>query len=384
MDEMLRGDAAERPVGTDATSGKSDRLVSLDAFRGLTVAFMVLVSNPGSLAIYRPLDHSPWNGWTITDVVFPSFLWIVGVAITLSLGKRLARGVSRRAIFAQACRRALILYALGLLIYAIPNFSLATLRLLGVLQRIAICYLVGTALYLTMRLRTQVLWLIGILLTYWLAMKLIPVPGFGAGDLSVEGNFAHYVDHLVLGRHNYVGTGTWDPEGIVSTLPAIATTLFGMIAGRMLALKKTISERVVWLFFAGNVLLGAGVFLELWMPINKKLWTDPFCLLMAGMDFVIFAMFLWVLDGLKAKWRVQPLLVFGKNALAIYMVSELVSALLYRIHAGGVSLHEWIFRIGFEGLGSPATSSLLYAIAYLAVMFGLGWFLNRKQWFLKI
>ena len=384
MDEMQRGDVERLAGTTDAALGKSDRLVSLDAFRGLTVAFMVLVSNPGSVAIYRPLDHSPWNGWTITDVVFPSFLWIVGVAITLSLGKRLERGVSRQSIFAQACRRALILYLLGLLIYAIPNFSLGTLRLLGVLQRIAICYLVGTALYLTARLRTQMLWLAGILVTYWLAMKLIPVPGFGAGNLSVEGNFAHYVDHLVLGRHNYAGTGTWDPEGVVSTLPAIATTLFGMIAGRMLALKRTISERVVWLFFVGNVLLGAGVFLELWMPINKKLWTDSFCLFMAGMDFVIFAMFLWVLDGLKAKWRVQPLLVFGKNALAIYMVSELVSALLYRIHAGGVSLHEWIFRIGFEGLASPATASLLYAIAYLAVMYGMAWFLNKRQWFLKI
>ena len=379
---MRRGDAVERPAATDAT--KSDRLVSLDAFRGLTVAFMVLVSNPGSVAIYRPLDHSPWNGWTITDVVFPSFLWIVGVAITLSLGKRLERGVARPAIFAQACRRALILYLLGLLIYAIPNFSLGALRLLGVLQRIAICYLVGTALYLTTRLRTQIFWLVGILATYWLLMKFVSVPGFGAGDLSVDGNFAHYVDHLVLGRHNYVGTGTWDPEGIVSTLPAIATTLFGMIAGRMLALKKTISERVVWLFFVGNVLLGAGVFLSLWMPINKKLWTDSFCLFMAGMDFVIFAMFLWVLDGLKAKWRVRPLLVFGKNALAIYMVSELVSALLYRIHAGGISLHEWIFRIVFEGVGSPATSSLLYAVAYLAVMYGLGWLLDRKRWYLKI
>jgi predicted acyltransferase len=384
MDEIGRGDV-EPPAGTtDASLGKSDRLVSLDAFRGLTVAFMVLVSNPGSVAIYRPLDHSPWNGWTITDVVFPSFLWIVGVAITLSLGKRLERGISRQTIFAQACRRALILYVLGLLIYAIPNFSLGSLRLLGVLQRIAICYLVGTALYLTTRLRTQIFWLAGILTTYWLLMKLVPVPGFGAGDLSVEGNFAHYVDHLVLGRHNYVGTGTWDPEGIVSTLPAIGTTLFGMIAGRLLALKKSISERVVWLFFIGNVLLGAGVFFELWMPINKKLWTDSFCLFMAGMDFVIFAMFLWVLDGLKAKWSVQPLLVFGKNALAIYMVSELVSALLYRIQAGGVSLHERIFRIGFEGLASPATASLLYAMAYLAVMFGLGWVLNRKQWFLKI
>ncbi|GGA54860.1 membrane protein [Edaphobacter acidisoli] len=364
--------------------GKSQRLTSLDAFRGLTMAFMVLVSNPGSLAIYRPLDHSPWHGWTITDVVFPSFLWIVGVAITLSLGKRLERGVAKRTIFAQACRRALILYLLGLLIYAIPSFSFATLRWLGVLQRIAICYLAGTALYLTARLRTQILWLCGILLAYWLAMKLIPVPGFGAGNFSVEGNLAHYVDRIVLGRHNYAGTGTWDPEGIVSTLPAIGTTIFGMIAGRMLALKKTVTERVVWLFFLGNALLAAGVFLELWMPINKKLWTDSFCLFMAGMDFVIFAMFLWCLDGVKVKWRIAPLLAFGKNALAIYMVSELLSAVLYSVPAGGVSLHERIFHATFEGLARPATSSLMYAIAYMMLMYFLAWFMDKKQWYVKI
>lgn len=364
--------------------GKAQRLTSLDAFRGLTVAFMVLVSNPGSLAIYRPLDHSPWHGWTITDVVFPSFLWIVGVAITLSLGKRLERGVARRTIFVQACRRALILYMLGLLIYAIPNFDFGTLRWLGVLQRIAICYLVGTALYLTARLRTQILWLCGILLAYWLAMKLIPVPGFGAGNFSIEGNLAHYIDHLVLGRHNYAGTGTWDPEGIVSTLPAIGTTIFGMIAGRMLALKKSISERVVWLFFLGNALLAAGVFLEAWMPINKKLWTVPFCLFMAGMDFVIFAMFLWCLDGLKVRWRIGPLLAFGKNALVIYMVSELLSAVLYSIRVGSISVHERIFRAIFEGLGQPATSSLMYALTYLALMYGLAWVMDKKRWYVKI
>lgn len=375
----------ERPSDAPAAStGKAERLVSLDAFRGLTVAFMVLVSNPGSLTIYRPLDHSPWNGWTITDVVFPSFLWIVGVAITLSLGKRLERGVSRGRIFAQACRRAAILYALGVLIYAIPAFDLGTLRLLGVLQRIAICYLVCTAIYLTMRLRTQILLLTGILVSYWMMMKLIPVPGFGPGNLSVEGNFAHYIDWTVLGRHNYAGTGTWDPEGIISTLPAIGTTIFGMIAGRLLALRKNINELVVWLFLVGNVLLAAGSFLAQWMPINKKLWTDSFCLFMAGMDFVIFAMFLWGLDGLKLRWKIQPLLVFGKNALAIYMVSELLSAVLYSVHVRGLSMHAWIFRTGFEGLGSPATSSLLYALAYLTAMYGLAWFMDRKQWIVKV
>src|ERR1700712_5328598 len=215
----------------------AERLVALDAFRGATMAFMVLVNDAGDgRHVYAPLQHAEWNGWTPTDVVFPSFVWIVGVALTLSLGKRLAAGISRGALFTQALRRALILYLLGIAVYAAPAFNPSTQRLLGVLQRIAICYLAAVAIYLTTKVRGQILWIIGLLASYWLLMAFVPVPGFGAGRLDIEGNFAHYIDRIVLGAHNYHSTKTWDPEGIVSTLPAIATALFGILCGQLLKL----------------------------------------------------------------------------------------------------------------------------------------------------
>jgi hypothetical protein len=192
------------------------RLIALDAFRGAVIALMVLVNDPGDGAhVYSPLQHADWNGWTPTDVVFPSFLWIVGVAITLALGRRLAAGVARSTLFKQVVRRSLILYLLGCAIYIYPHFDPSTQRLMGVLQRIAICYLIASAIYLTTGIRGQIIWIVSLLASYWLMMKLIPVPGFGAGHLDVEGNLAHYIDRIVLGHHNYAATKTWDPEGFV-------------------------------------------------------------------------------------------------------------------------------------------------------------------------
>ena len=194
------------------------------------MALMVLVNNPGGSHPYWPLEHADWNGWTPTDVVFPSFMWIVGVAMTLSLHRRMEAGASRAELFLQAFRRAAILFVLGLISYAYPDFSLSTQRILGVLQRIAICYLIAAAIYLTTRIRGQIIWIVSLLAGYWLMMTLIPVPGYGPGRLDVAGNLAHYVDRIVLGAHNYSWTKTWDPEGIVSTMPAIATVLFGIMA----------------------------------------------------------------------------------------------------------------------------------------------------------
>jgi predicted acyltransferase len=204
-----------------AVTTPTSRLVSLDAFRGLTIAFMVLVNTPGDGDyVYAPLRHAEWHGWTPTDVVFPSFMWIAGLAMTLSFARRLESGASRPELMWQALRRSLILYALGLLVYAYPDFDLPTLRLMGVLQRIAICTCAASAIWLTTGVRGRIAWVVALLSVYWALMMLVPVPGYGAGRLDVDGNFAHYVDRIVLGRHNYESTVTWDPEGIVSTLPA--------------------------------------------------------------------------------------------------------------------------------------------------------------------
>lgn len=358
--------------------GLAERLVSLDAFRGAIMALMVLVNDPGGRVSYAPLEHAAWDGWTPTDVVFPSFMWIVGLAMTLSLGKRLEAGVPRSRLFAQAFRRAVILYFLGLLVYAYP-LNLSTQRLMGVLQRIAICYLIAVAIYLTTRARGQIIWIVSLLTAYWLMMTLIPVPGYGPGHLDVAGNFAHYVDRIVLGAHNYHATKTWDPEGIVSTLPAIATVLLGILAGHVLRVQRALSERTTWLFIAGNLLMAAGIICNAWMPINKKLWTPSFTLFMGGMDFVMFAICLWLIDGLGYQRYVRPAVIMGTNAITVYLASEFLDEAL-----GATSLHGWLYEHLFAWWASPANASLLYAICYVLLMYGLAYLLYRRRWFLRV
>ncbi len=355
------------------------RLVSLDAFRGATMALMVLVNTAGGPQSYAPLNHSQWNGWTITDTVFPSFLWIVGVAITLSLGKRLEAGVPRRDLFVQVLRRAFLIYLLGLLIYVAPQFSLSTQRWMGVLQRIAICYLIASAIFLTCRVRAQILWIAGLLVSYWLIMMLVPVPGYGAGDLAMGHNIANYVDRIVLGAHNYAGTKTWDPEGIVSTLPSIATALFGVLGGYLLKRRTEIAERCTWLYLVGTVLLTLGLICDHWMPINKKLWTTSFSLFMAGLDFIVFAGFLWLIDGRGYQRVARPLVILGMNAIAVYMASELVDEALSELH-----IHQWIYHTVFEPFASPRNASLAYSICYVLLMYAIAYTMYRKKWFLRV
>jgi predicted acyltransferase len=372
-----------------AQTGAAGRLVSLDAFRGATMAFMILVNTPGDgRHVYWPLEHAEWHGWTPTDVVFPSFLWIVGLAMTLSMGRRLARGDSRADLFRTAARRAAILFVMGVLVYVYPAFDLSTERILGVLQRIAICYLVAAAIFLTTKLRGQIVWMVSLMAVYWLLMAFAPVPGYGAGRLDVEGNFAHYVDRLVLGSHNYIWTKTWDPEGIVSTLPAIVTCLLGVLAGHMVASQRGLGERCLRLFGLGVLLLAAGLICNIWLPINKKLWTDSFALFMGGLDFVMFAGFLWLVDGLGWRRAVKPLVIMGGNAIVIYLASEFLDEGLGWIRwtgaSGQVSLRGWIYGHLFAGIANPYNASLLYAIAYVLVLYLFAWALYRRRWFIRI
>jgi predicted acyltransferase len=208
---------------------------------------------------------------------------------------------------------------------------------------------------------------------------LVPVPGFGAGRLDVDGNFAHYVDWMVLGKHNYAETHTWDPEGIVSTLPAIATVLFGLCAGEVLALRRPLGERLVWMAALGAVLLAAGLVCDQWLPINKKLWTSSFAVFMAGLDFVLFAGFTWVVDGLGWKRALTPFVILGMNAIVVYMVSELLDAALWTLR-----VREPIYRSVFAPLASPINASLLYALAYTVLMFAVAYAFYRRRWFIKV
>jgi predicted acyltransferase len=351
------------------------RLVSLDAFRGLTIAFMVLVNNAGSERdSYAQLRHADWHGWTLTDTVFPTFLWIVGVSITLSFSRRLAKGATRGALLRDAVRRAAILFLLGLAVYAFPHFNLGTQRILGVLQRIAICFLAGAALFLYTNTRGRIIALLTLLATYWVLMFYVPVPGYGPGRLDVESNFAHYVDQHVLGAHNYAHTKTWDPEGLVSTLPAIGTTIFGLLAGTLLAARRL--SRMVAL---GALLLVAGLVLDHWLPINKKLWTDSFCLFMAGFDFLLLTAFVWAVDLRGWRAPVRPFAILGLNAIAVYMASEFLAEALDAFH-----LQHRIYNSVFVPIASPANASLLYSLAFTAVMFLLAYVLYRRHWIIRV
>jgi predicted acyltransferase len=214
---------------------------------------------------------------------------------------------------------------------------------------------------------------------YWLLMMLVPVPGYGPGRLDVEGNLSHYVDRIVLGHHNYASTKTWDPEGIVSTLPAIATALFGMLAGQVLRMKTSLAERMTTLFFIGNALLAAGLICDIWLPINKKLWTSSFSLFMAGLAFVLLAMFVYLVDYLGYQRFFKPFVIMGMNAITVYMLSELLASTL-----DATGLHEWLYQHGFAVLASPPNASLLWAVSFTLLMYLAAYAMYRKNWVVRI
>jgi predicted acyltransferase len=361
-----------------------ERLASLDAFRGITILLMVLVNASGP-AVYSQFHHSAWNGCTLADAVFPSFLWIMGVAITLAFRKRLAAGMPRPALLARLLHRSVILYLLGVFLYLFPQFDLAHMRILGVLQRIALCYLLAAAMYLYFGLRAQIAWAAALLVLYWAAIMLIPVPGFGAGNLTVEGNLAHYLDRLVLGAHNWTETGTWDPEGLLSTLPALATTLLGVLAGRLIQMPRSVNWRSFYLCIGGCGLVVAGLVCSVWLPINKNLWTSSFALLMAGIDSLALAALLWLIDGRERPRWAQPFIIIGMNAIAVYLLSELLpEALVVGFSAGnrgGTSLEHAVFSLSF--MPAPVLQ-LLYALVFALFMYAFAWLLYRKRWFLRL
>jgi predicted acyltransferase len=384
---MAQASSVRGIASNDLPGEKPDRLVSLDAFRGVIMALMILVNTAGGFpGTYGPLRHADWNGWTITDVVFPSFVWIVGVSLCLSLGKRLAAGAPRGPLVWRVLRRGAIIYGLGLLVYAFPHFELSTLRLLGVLQRIAICYVAGSLLYLFTGVRTQIVSIVVLLAAYWALMMLVPVPGYGVGRLDVEGNLAHWVDRMLLGTHNYAATKTWDPEGVVSTLPAIASVLFGIMAAHILRMKKVLSERTTWLFLTGCVLIALGLMCNTWLPINKKLWTSSFALFMAGLDFLMFACALWLIDGMGYRRYSRPFVILGMNAITIYMIAELLETTMnvLRWPGSAQSIREWLYSNLYASSFSPANASLLFALSYVALMFVIAYAMYRRGWFLRV
>jgi predicted acyltransferase len=374
--------------------GAPPRLLSVDALRGLTVAAMVLVNNPGTWsAVYGPLQHAEWHGWTPTDMVFPFFLFVVGVSIPLALGPALERDASGLPV--RVLRRAAVIFALGLLLHALPFFPLATLRIPGVLQRIAVCYLLAALLVVATRgargWRVQAVTAGALLVGYWLLMTKVAAPGQEAGDLSPDGNLAGYVDRLVLGsRHIWQATRVYDPEGILSTLPATATTLLGVLAGHWVRAGQVAGRagaQIVGGLAVGGVAAAAlGWLWGLSFPVNKPLWTSSYALLMAGLAALVLAACHWVIEVRDRRGWAAPFALLGVHALTLFFLSSLMAKVLFivRVGAGGPRLQTWLFEHVFAPWASPVDASLAYALAYVLLWWALMWALDRSGLRLRV
>ncbi|MEW6455873.1 MAG: DUF5009 domain-containing protein [Acidobacteriota bacterium] len=365
------------------------RLFSLDVFRGITIAGMILVNNPGSWKyIYPPLKHADWNGWTPTDLIFPFFLFIVGVSIAYSLSLRIERGDKKNKIFLKILTRTLILFFLGLFLHAFPNFNLSELRIPGVLQRIAICYLFASVIFLMMDKKGLILTTFGLLIIYWVLMKIVPVPGIGAGVLIPEGNLAAYIDNLVFHGHRLY-RGTWDPEGILSTLPAIGTVLFGVLTGIWLSSSISSLNKTVGMLAGGSLGIILGYIMNIWFPINKNLWTSSYVVLTAGLALVFLALIYWLCDVKGVRFWAKPSIVFGMNSIAVYFLSGILSRLLSIIKitlqdSTKISIHNWIYRNFFASWAGPFNGSLFFALSYVFFWLGIMTIFYRRKIFIKI
>ena len=365
--------------------------MSLDLFRGATIAGMILVNNAGDEPnSYWPLKHAEWNGCTPTDLVFPFFLFIVGVAMAFSFSSRLKRGATRQQLLRHVLWRGLVLFALGIFLNGFPNqYQMASWRVYGVLQRIAICYVLSAILALWADWRGWILTIVGCLLGYWILMRFVPVPGVGVPTHAVplldpDRNLAAWLDRKLLAGHLY--DGTRDPEGVLSTIPALATSLLGLLTGQWLRSARSAQSKAVGLALFGLTGVVAGKLLNLGFPINKKLWTSSFVIFTAGLALLCLALCYWAVD--IRRWRglwTKLVLVFGMNAIAAYVFAELISHLLDQMHiAGGTSWQEFIFQSLFVPLANPENASLLYALAYVVVCWAAMAMLYRKGIFLKI
>ena len=367
-----------------------DRMVSLDAFRGAVIAAMILVNNPGKWSKpYPALRHAHWHGWTLADCVFPFFLFIVGVAAVFSLAKRQeATGRAGKPI-AKVLRRSLILFGLGLLLNGFPDYDLFDLRIPGVLQRIAVCYLAASLIILKTRIASQVWILVGLLGSYWLTLEFVPVPGVGAGILEPGKNLPAYIDGLLLQGHLWYNIRPYDPEGLLSTIPALGTTLFGVLAGHWLRSRRAAPDKAKSMLVAGVLLLMAGQALAVWVPINKGIWTPSFAVFMAGMALTGLAALSWVVDVRGYKRLATPLLIFGMNAITAYVLSELVSKTIRVLKitlpdGTRTRLRSYLFDTFFAPVGNGKLASLLFAVSFVSLIFLVMWGMWKKRWFLKI
>jgi predicted acyltransferase len=368
------------------------RLISLDVFRGLTIGAMVLVNNPGTWsAVYPPLEHAQWHGWTFTDTIFPFFVFIMGIAIPIALEKRKAAGQVGAGLYLKLLQRTAALFGLGLFLAIFPFYNwmkgewidIGHVRIMGVLQRLALCYFFASVLFLWFKPRGLLIAAFALLFGYWGMMA-------AGGDLTIEGNLSGLIDRAVLGPHMWKGSEFYDPEGLLSTLPAIATCIFGVLTGQLIASPKTQEGKVAEMFVWGFALLALGWMWSAFFPINKGLWTSSYSVFMSGLAMCVLAACYWIIDIKGWKAWTGPFVVFGVNALALFVGSGMLGRLLNYIPLGvgadgkPQSLKAAIYESVFAPLAAPMNASLLFAICFIGLWLFLMWLLYRKKIFLKV
>jgi predicted acyltransferase len=400
MSSATRTVSAPDPLVSPVSS--SQRYLAVDLLRGLTIAFMILVNNNGGERAFAALKHAEWNGFTPTDLVFPTFLFLVGASIVFSTESRLARGVTRASLFAHTVRRAIIIFLLGLVVNSAPFFHISTMRYYGVLPRIALCYLIIASLYIWIRrpqgsaagqptVADKIGLLLACLLGYYFLMRFVPVPGFGVPGRDIplldhDANIVAWLDRQIFSaKHLYEGTR--DPEGLLSTIPALGTTLIGVLTGLFLrSSSRSDSRKAITLAIAGASGVILGLLWNPWFPINKKLWTSSFVLHAAGWSLLILAAF-WFLVQVRGYRRgTWVLQVFGTNAITAYVISEVMAACLDNVRIGP---HTNVLRWTSQHVAAlipsyPALGALAYSLLYVLVCWLLVLPLYRKKIFIKI
>lgn len=362
---------------------ETKRLLSLDAFRGFTIAAMILVNNPGSWSnVYSPLLHAEWNGLTPTDLIFPFFLFIVGVSIALAFKKHVDSGSKKSTLYKKIFFRSVKIFLVGLVLNYISNFNLSELRIAGVLQRIAIVFLVCSVIFLNTSWKSQTVLAFGLLFFYWIMMTVVPTPGIGSPMLEPGVNFAAWIDSYLLPGKMW--QETWDPEGVFSTIPAIVTGISGMLAGSLIVSKLNQEMKIIWLFTAGFILSILGYLWSLNFPVNKNLWTSSYVLVTTGFASMTLAFGIFIVDMLERRKIAQIGIVFGSNAITIYVLSNVLAILFYGTSIAGNTLNNHFLNIFTYAGWSLKLGSFLYALFYIILNYIPALILFRKKIFIRL
>lgn len=369
---------------------QSERLLSLDFFRGITMAAMILVNNQGSWRdAYSAVLHARWGEPpTLTDWIFPFFLFIVGVSIAFAFTRHKDAGVKQSKLIAKILRRTAILFILGLIFYLFPYFEFETMRIPGVLQRIAIVYLFCSIVFIKTSWRTQVIIAVSILLVYWLIMTVVPVPGIGPANVEPDTNLAAWLDFRLLEGHIWYPES--DPEGILGTLPSICTGLLGVLTGQWLLKRNSPKVKVMWLLIFGSIFIIVSMIWNLSFPIIKDIWTSSYVLYTAGLALYVLALCYWFIDVREHKRWAKPFVAYGINCISVYFVSHLFAVLIDKViiirTAGGesLSLHSWIYNNIFASWLNPPNASLLFSIIFVLFWLVPLWILYKKRIIIKV